>query len=112
MNAPAQIRPWNYFSHVKSCPDCEGKGVVHAHRRPHVDDPYPEDPCECGMGEHEPACDVCGYNMEVAGYDCLACDTVAALTTSELARFDADGFAKAVKLATELALADASRRAA
>lgn len=114
MNAPSftERRAWNHFSHVTCCTECNGAGVVAANRRATINDPYPESPCECGMGPHEPECVVCGYDLQVAGYDCLACDTVAALTASELARFDADGFAKAVKLAAELALAEASRRAA
>lgn len=90
---------WNRFSHVTTCPDCLGAGVVHAYRRPTVNDPYPETPCECGLGEHLPECEVCGYNLEVAGYDCLACDTVASLDASALKHFDADAFAAAIKVA-------------
>lgn len=85
---------WNRFSHVTACPDCLGAGVVHA---------YPlsirRAICECGLGEHLPECQVCGYNLEVAGYDCLACDTVASLDASALKYFDADAFAAAIKVA-------------
>lgn len=98
---------WNRFSHVTTCPDCLGAGVVHAYRRATINDPYPESPCECGLGEHEPECAVCGYNLEVKGYDCLACDTVASLNGSALARFDAEAFTKALTVA----MAAASREA-
>ena len=105
MNAPANITTWNYYSGVAVCGLCEGAGVTHSHRRPSVDDPYPTNDCECGLGEHEPCCPVCGYNLPVDGYDCLACDTANALYPSELAKFDPDTFAKSLAVAVNLAKA-------
>lgn len=104
--------PWNYTSQVAVCGACEGTGKVASHRRPTIDDPYPETDCDCGLGEHEPECQVCGYNMPVQGYDCLACDTVAGLYESELKAFDAAAFAAAVAVAVEKAKADCGRLAA
>lgn len=105
-------RPWNKYSEVVVCPDCEGTGFVPAYRQSTVNDPYPERPCDCGMGEHEPECSVCGFNQVVRGYDCYACQTIDGLCRDELAAFDADAFARAVKVAMEAARADAGRVAA
>ena len=108
MNAPAKIpRPWNYNSHVKVCAECNGAGTVRAERRATVNDPYPETACDCGLGEHEPCCEVCGYNLPIAGYDCLACETANSLYASDLAKFDADTFAAALKVAVSKALNEA-----
>lgn len=105
-------KPWNYHSHVKACPTCEGEGTVAAYRRPTTWDPYPENPCPDCDGPNEPECEVCGYNLPVAGYDCLACDTVAALHPHELKAFDADAFVTAFKVASGKALAAAQQVAA
>lgn len=78
------MTPWNRYSHVTTCPDCEGAGYVPSHVRASVDNPYPEKPCECGMGPHEPECEVCGCHIEVAGYDCVACELVANLAPNQL----------------------------
>jgi len=104
--------PWNYHSHVKCCPTCEGDGRVHSQRRPSTWDPYPETDCPDCDGEHEPECAVCGYNLPVAGYDCLACDTAASLFPAALKAFDADVFAAALKVAVGKALADSLQVAA
>jgi len=90
---------WNRYSHVKSCATCHGDGVVHAYRRQTVNDPYPEDRCPDCDGPHEPECEVCGYNLIVDGYDCLVCETVAALDNLALRGFDVDAFAKAARVA-------------
>lgn len=92
---------WNLASAVSCCPDCEGTGWVPATRRPTIDDPYPERRCDCGA-EGGPECPVCGYTQVHQGYDCLACETVAALTDDEVGRFDADAFAAAVKEALKV----------
>ena len=103
---------WNYSSGVASCPECDGQGVVPAHRPRTVNDPYPEDRCEaCDGEERAPECPVCGFDQVVIGYDCLACDTAASMYASDLAAFDADKFAAALKVAVGLALAD-ERKAA
>lgn len=100
-------QPWNKRSGVTACPTCEGHGRVAAFRLPTVNDPYPEMFCPDCDGEADAECPVCGFTQEVRGYDCLACDTVASLTDSELAAFDAEGFAAALKIAVEKARADA-----
>ena len=105
-------RPWNYRSHVKCCTECEGTGWVRAVRRATIDDPYPESPCDNCSGEHEPECEVCGYDLPVEGYDCLACETVAALNESDLRKFDPAAFADAVAVAVGKALADSVKVAA
>lgn len=76
--------PWDTHSGVTTCPFCEGTGTVRAARAATIADPYPEDPCECGRGEHLPSCDVCGFMLEVPGFDCLACATVGELREAAL----------------------------
>lgn len=98
-------RKWNYRSAVTACNACEGAGVVHAHRRPTVSDPYPESPCECGIGEHQPECEVCGFTQYVPGFDCIVCETVACLFPADLRQLDVDAFAAAMRVAVEAALA-------
>lgn len=106
MNAPIRIpRRWNYASHVTACSSCEGTGTVHAHRRPTVNDPYPESPCECGLGEHTPECEVCGFTQVIEGYDCFVCETVDSLFGGDLRKLDVDEFAAAFRVAVEKALA-------
>ena len=106
-------KPWNYHSHVTACTTCNGHGAVASQRPRTVSDPYPEDRCtDCDGEPHEPECEVCGYNLPVAGFDCLACDTVANLNAGELANFDADKFAAAVKSAVGAALVAQMREAA
>lgn len=103
---------WNYHSHVKVCPDCNGVGEVASHHRPSINDPYPSQPCENCDGPHEPECSVCGFNQQVAGYDCLACDTAASLHTHELRAFDAAAFTDALTVAIGKALVSVERKAA
>ena len=99
-------RKWNWASHVTTCSTCEGHGTIHALRRATINDPYPEDACPDCEGEHEPACEACGYNMPVDGYDCFACDMVASIYENQLASLDIDTLAAAMKVARNLALAD------
>ena len=76
---------WNKNSGVMpACQECEGAGYVPAARRPSIHDPYPENPCDCGLGPHDPMCEVCGCTIEVAGFDCIACDTVANLANGQV----------------------------
>lgn len=107
MTANAHItRPWHHASGVTACPDCGGFGVVAAPRRPTTDDPYPEEPCDCGRGEHLPECPVCGFAQEVAGYDCLACDTVASLADADIIACDGMALLEAIGHALLAAQAD------
>jgi hypothetical protein len=87
-------QPWNHNSHVSACPECEGSGVVAADRRATIDDPYPEKPCDCGRGEHEPECPVCGFTHVLPGYDCLVCETVAVLPDEMLSTMGKVDFIK------------------
>lgn len=100
------LKRWDYRSCVTVCPDCEGSGTVASHHRPTVIDPYPERPCDCGLGEHEPECPVCGYNLILEGFDCLACETIAFLNEDELLAFDPDSFAAAIRRAYAAASAE------
>lgn len=100
-------QPWNKRSGVTACDTCDGAGRIASFRRPSVNDPYPEQPCPDCVGEHAAECPVCGFDQVVKGYDCLACDTAASLTDGELAAFDAEGFAAALKIAVEKARAGA-----
>ena len=102
---PNATRPWNYNSHVTACETCGGAGYVDAHRQPTIDDPYPQHDCECGIGEHEPECAVCGFDQIIAGYDCIVCDTAATLREHDLRRFDTADFSAAWDRAADLALA-------
>ena len=81
-------RSWDYYSGVHSCATCDGTGVIEAARRPTVDDPSPENPCpDCDGLEAE--CKVCGSTLEVAGYDCIVCQSVAELPKDALLAADA-----------------------
>jgi len=104
MTPPNKTPAWNDRSVVTACPTCEGRGVVRAHRCATIDDPYPETDCECGMGEHDPYCEVCGFTRIVKGFDCLACDTVNSIFSDDLARLDVAAFAKAFEVARAAAL--------
>lgn len=95
------LHRWNDHSAVTVCTECNGHGTVRAFRQPTINDPYPETRCDCGLGEHEPCCAVCGYNLPVTGMDCLACETVALLSDSELGRFEPVAFAEAIAQAVE-----------
>lgn len=97
-------KAWNHRSGVYACSECGGAGAVHAHRRPTINDPYPEKPCDCGLGEHLPECEVCGFTQEMDGYDCFVCDTVGSLTDADLRKLDVDEFTAAVRVAVEKAL--------
>lgn len=82
-------RPWNYYSVVSACNTCEGVGRIASHRRPTINDPYPDTTCpDCDGAVRLPECEVCGYGLEVSGYDCLACDTIASLTDKDFAKLN------------------------
>lgn len=101
---PRIPRPWDYHSGVHCCATCNGLGTVPAHRRATVDDPYPENNCpDCDGDYHEAECDVCGSMLEVTGYDCLICATVAEIPASALTEQDA--LAAALKAAMQARLA-------
>ena len=101
MTATTKPRAWNYNSQVACCVVCEGTGLVYSHRKALINDPYPEQPCENCDGPHKPECEVCGYDLVVSGWDCLACDTVSGLITDEFAAFDVGKFAAALAVAAK-----------
>jgi hypothetical protein len=99
-------KPWNYHSHVTCCTECNGEGWVRAHRTPTIDDPYPERRCDHCHGEQTgPCCEVCWYDLPVDGYDCFACETIAALNDHELRRLNVAALAAALTVAAGKALA-------
>ena len=94
---------WNDGSRVTVCPDCQGAGVVWSPRPATIDDPYPEMACDNCDGPNGPECEVCGYTTEVQGYDCFACDTVNNIPEAQLASFDIDELAAAMREALDAA---------
>lgn len=78
-------RPWNYHSAVSDCQACEGHGGVWNGRGLGGNDPDSWSvPCEdCEETGIEP-CSVCGFNVHVAGTDCLACQTVFEIADKDL----------------------------
>lgn len=91
--------PWNRFSGVASCPECEGTGFVsNGYLEPN---PFPARICEEGGadGYHGPECPVCGFRQVVQGYSCFACDTVEALDDEACAALDVSALATALMYA-------------
>lgn len=97
--APDIARPWDYLSGVSRCETCEGRGKVHSFRRATTWDPYPEVDCPDCDGEHEPECEVCGCEIIVSGYDCIACNIVSDLPAADLNPASIDRFVAAIKAA-------------
>jgi len=102
----AQLAKWNHASGVIPCTLCEGRGTVWNGKGLGGNDPesWDIDCPDCEGHGHEP-CKVCGFDMVVAGYDCLVCDTVYALTDKDLSLVDpvafTVAFAKALKAEAE-----------
>ena len=106
MNAPANItRPWDYHSGVPDCETCEGHGHVSNGRGRGGNDPDSWN-VECrdcdGNGHH--VCAVCGFDTQVAGYDCLACATVSELADRDLTRVKPEELAAALGAAMQARL--------
>lgn len=102
-------KPWNYYGEVKVCRTCDGAGLIPSFRRATVDDPYPESPCpDCDGEPHEPECEVCGFHLPIAGYDCFVCDTVSGLYAADAKAIlrDFDQFTSALRVALELDAAE------
>ena len=95
-------RPWNHYSVVTCCDTCEGAGVIAHYRQPTTNDPYPERPCHDCDGEHVAECPVCGFGLEVSGYDCLACETIASLTDKDFAKLNDSELAGAIMRAAAM----------
>jgi hypothetical protein len=88
------------------CGTCDGHGEVASDRAAHASDPFPTEQCPDCDGPHGPKCEVCGYNLQVAGFDCLVCDTVSHLHRHELTELDPDAFVNAMRHALSAALGD------
>ena len=66
---------WYKRSGIIECSTCDGKGGEMRHRYAHANDPdnwLVECPDCDGVGHH--ACEVCGNDVPVKGFDCLVCD--------------------------------------
>lgn len=82
---------------VTICPICEGQGTVpNSTTCWHPNDPdcWPVECTNCdGVGHF--ACEACGFDTAVSGYDCWACESAADLP----AGIDADEAANAIRVA-------------
>lgn len=96
-------RPWNWNSHVTACTECGGSGKLET--RTGVDS-YRVTGCDWCAGPHEPECEVCGFTVEVPGYDCLACETVYNLPDELLNADTATKLAAAIMRAVAMAWRD------
>lgn len=99
-----QLNAWCRQSGVGHCETCDDTGIVASHRRPTIDDPYPEAPCDDCDGD-DTSCKVCGNPVYVSGFDCLACDTVLNLSGDQLDTETAEELGKAITAAIEAAAA-------
>lgn len=99
-----QLNAWCRQSGVSHCETCDDTGVVASHRRPTMDDPYPEEPCDNCDGD-DTSCKVCGNTVYVSGFDCLACDTVLNLSSDQLDTDTALELGKAITAAITAAAA-------
>lgn len=71
---------WDRHSGVLGCEVCDGTGLVECGH-------YRIDCDECGGEGHLP-CAVCGYGTQLTGFDCIVCETVAAITDEDLPRVE------------------------
>lgn len=103
---PKIARAWNWASGVTCCSTCYGAGVIADDgRKRTINDPYPEIACPDCDGEHLPECEVCGCEVIVPGYDCIACYVAEELPAAHLNDADIDVLAKAIKSAAGARLA-------
>jgi DnaJ-class molecular chaperone len=88
-------RPWNADSGVLTCSSCDGAGAVWNGRGKGGNDPDSWSvPCPACHGAGKHACAVCGFAVEVAGYDCLVCDTVNGIADAEAGDIVVNDFAE------------------
>jgi hypothetical protein len=97
-----ELNAWSLRSGVSHCSTCDDTGMVASHRRPTIDDPYPEIECDDCSAE-DTACKVCGNPVYVSGFDCLACDTVINLSGDQLDAETAEELGKAITAAINVA---------
>lgn len=85
-------RSWNCYSAVSDCNECDGHGEYRNGVTCH----------DCHGSGHTP-CPVCGFDVPVAGYDCLVCYAVGEMTPAQMKAINsadiADAFAAAVNAA-------------
>lgn len=99
-------KPWNYNSCTNPCGECDGTGAhaVNPHLR--VGDPsYHEIDCDECEGSGHTHCEVCGFDVVIPGYDCLACQMVYDIPDNLLTDKVADALAEAVRNAISKARA-------
>lgn len=104
---------WYLKSGIIPCDTCDGKGGRWRNFYGHANDPdnwVVECPDCDGRGHH--ACEVCGFDVHVPGFDCLVCDMVLELPADLLTDETADAMAGAVKAAVAAARASHQRRSA
>jgi Ribonuclease G/E len=109
--APAELKSaWYSKSGIIPCDRCEGEGSFWNGRGYGGNDPDSWS-IECedcdGVGHH--ACGVCGFDIEIPGVDCLACDLVREIPEALLSDQTADALATAVKASIAYARAHHER---
>lgn len=103
---PIKPARWTDASGVMPCRECDGEGS--RPNRPWLQngdpDCWPVECAECnGVGHHP--CSVCGFDMDVEGYDCPVCLIVYEMTPAQLKEINpadiADCFAAARAVALD-----------
>lgn len=97
---------WYSKSGIVPCATCDGAGSYWNGRGMGGNDPDSWDiDCADCEGQGHFACQTCGFDVPVAGYDCLACSTIYELSLAELAAIDpaelAEAFGHAIAAAKE-----------
>jgi DnaJ-class molecular chaperone len=104
---------WFKNSGVLDCPECEGHGS--RANRPWLNTGDPDCwlvVCQECEGQGHFACDVCGFDQQISGYDCLACGTLQGLSDMDILTLDGEAFAAAFTKALAIARADVAQGAA
>lgn len=106
MNAPVSLmKRWDWASGVLDCENCEGHGQINHRPWLHGNDPdnWIEECPDCEGEGHHP-CQVCGYDQQQTGFDCLVCSTVVELEGDQLNDETAGKLADAIKVAIKARL--------
>jgi DnaJ-class molecular chaperone len=91
-------RAWDYRSGVSECDTCGGAGsYVKFPRGAYRLNPleWTETCTDCD-GSGETPCDVCGFDQQIAGYDCFACELVGSLTRKDAGQIVAKDLIEAI----------------
>lgn len=95
MKKPA---PWNVKSGICPCWQCDGVGREMACPNLRVGDPSNHEiDCDVCEGAGHTHCEVCGFDVVIPGYDCLACQMVYDIPDNLLTDKVADALAEAVR---------------